>query len=166
MVPFFTDDTAENTTRAWDLSVESEEDMSRYIMPLPEDKRRTHGSPTRTTSTCFPSPHWTGPTSLLLTRLLSIVRCLYTKRSRFRNERLREYCHEKFCSASDVDLFLYGLTHEQAIDKSQADRTGSQGCSTQCGHCRSYQIRLSLPLPVSILFAISRFVFIPHPSQQ
>lgn len=108
----------------------------------------------------FSESSWTGPISLLLTRLLSIVRCLYTKRSRFRNERLREYCHEKFCSASDVDLFLYGLTHEQAIDKSQADRTGSQGCSTQCGHCRSYQIRLSLPLPVSILFAISRYCFV------
>jgi hypothetical protein len=30
---------------------------------------------------------------------------------------LREFYHEKFCPASDVDLFLYGLTEEQAIEK-------------------------------------------------
>ncbi|GAB0133652.1 hypothetical protein EsDP_00002053 [Epichloe bromicola] len=46
VIPFFTDDTTENTTRARDLSVKSEEVVSRYIMPLPEDKRRAHGSPT------------------------------------------------------------------------------------------------------------------------
>lgn len=31
--------------------------------------------------------------------------------------KLREFYHEKFCPASDVDLFLYGLTEEQAIEK-------------------------------------------------
>lgn len=30
---------------------------------------------------------------------------------------LRTFYHEKFCPASDVDLFLYGLTEEQAIEK-------------------------------------------------
>lgn len=30
---------------------------------------------------------------------------------------LRQFYHEKFCPASDVDLFLYGLTEEQAIKK-------------------------------------------------
>jgi hypothetical protein len=30
---------------------------------------------------------------------------------------LREFYHEKFSPASDVDLFLYGLTEEQAIEK-------------------------------------------------
>ncbi len=30
---------------------------------------------------------------------------------------LREFYHQKFCPASDVDLFLYGLTEEQAIEK-------------------------------------------------
>jgi len=40
-----------------------------------------------------------------------------TKRS------LREYYHEKFSPASDVDLFLYGLTEEQAIEKIKAIET-------------------------------------------
>ncbi|KAG7149786.1 hypothetical protein HYQ46_001290 [Verticillium longisporum] len=31
--------------------------------------------------------------------------------------KLREYYHEKFCPASDVDLFLCGLTHDEAIEK-------------------------------------------------
>ncbi len=31
--------------------------------------------------------------------------------------RLREFYHEKFSPASDVDLFLYGLTEEEAIEK-------------------------------------------------
>jgi hypothetical protein len=30
---------------------------------------------------------------------------------------LREFYHEKFSPASDVDLFLYGLTEEQAVEK-------------------------------------------------
>ncbi|KAL2161459.1 hypothetical protein VTH06DRAFT_8021 [Thermothelomyces fergusii] len=33
---------------------------------------------------------------------------------------LREFYHEKFAPASDVDLFLYGLTEEQAIEKIKA----------------------------------------------
>lgn len=30
---------------------------------------------------------------------------------------LREFYHEKFSPASDVDLFLYGLTEEEAVEK-------------------------------------------------
>ncbi|KAL2182371.1 hypothetical protein L209DRAFT_746264 [Thermothelomyces heterothallicus CBS 203.75] len=33
---------------------------------------------------------------------------------------LREFYHEKFCPASDVDMLLYGLTEEQAIEKIKA----------------------------------------------
>lgn len=33
---------------------------------------------------------------------------------------LRQFYHEKFSPASDVDLFLYGLTEEQAIEKIKA----------------------------------------------
>lgn len=31
--------------------------------------------------------------------------------------RCREYYHEKLAPASDVDLFLYGLNEEEAIEK-------------------------------------------------
>lgn len=30
---------------------------------------------------------------------------------------LRQYYHEKFTPASDVDIFVFGLTEEQAIEK-------------------------------------------------
>jgi hypothetical protein len=45
VVPLFTDDTKHITTRARNLAAESEEEKSRYIMSLPDDKRRPHGSP-------------------------------------------------------------------------------------------------------------------------
>lgn len=45
VVPLFTEDTKHITTRARDLASESEEEKSRYIMALPDEKRRPHGSP-------------------------------------------------------------------------------------------------------------------------
>ena len=45
VVPLFTEVTKHITTRARDLAAESEEEKSKYIMTLPDDKRRPHGSP-------------------------------------------------------------------------------------------------------------------------
>jgi hypothetical protein len=49
----------------------------------------------------------------------SVVNCLLPVPPEFNTtkRKLREYYHEKFCPASDVDLFLYGLTHDEAIEK-------------------------------------------------
>lgn len=45
VLPLFTDKTARITTRARDLATETQEEKDRYIMALPDDKRRPHGSP-------------------------------------------------------------------------------------------------------------------------
>ena len=49
----------------------------------------------------------------------SVVNCVLPVPSEFNStkRKLREYYHEKFCPASDVDLFLYGLNHDEAIEK-------------------------------------------------
>lgn len=49
----------------------------------------------------------------------SVVNCLLPVPDEYKGSKrgLREFYHEKFCPASDVDLFLYGLTEEEAIEK-------------------------------------------------
>lgn len=49
----------------------------------------------------------------------AVVNCLLPVPEEYNGSKraLREFYHEKFCPASDVDLFLYGLTEEQAIEK-------------------------------------------------
>jgi hypothetical protein len=130
VVPLFTEDTAKITTRARDLSAESEEEKSRYIMPLPEDKRRPHGSPATVANftefqhnfnifseSSLVEVDWNN----VVAAGSSVVNCLLPVPKDFKvsKRKLREYYHEKFCPASDVDLFLYGLTHDQAIEKIQ-----------------------------------------------
>ncbi|KAG6005267.1 hypothetical protein E4U21_000304 [Claviceps maximensis] len=128
VVPLFTEDTSKITTRARDLSVESEEEKSRYIMPLPEEKRRLHGSPATVTDFSEFENNFNVFSESSLIELdwknivaagSSVVNCLLPVPEAFRvsKRKLREYYHEKFCPASDVDLFLYGLTHEQALEK-------------------------------------------------
>ncbi|UNI14911.1 hypothetical protein JDV02_001490 [Purpureocillium takamizusanense] len=128
VVPLFTDDTKHITTRARDLSQESPEQQSKYIMALPDDKRRPHGSPA-TVADLAEFQHNFGvfsesslvelDWSNVVAAGSSVVNCLLPVPQDFKvsKRKLREYYHEKFCPASDVDLFLYGLTHEQAIEK-------------------------------------------------
>lgn len=128
VVPLFTDDTKHITTRARDLSQESPEQQSKYIMVLPEDKRRAHGSPA-TVADLNEFQHNFGvfsesslvelDWSNVVAAGSSVVNCLLPVPEDFKSSKrkLREYYHEKFCPASDVDLFLYGLTHDQAIEK-------------------------------------------------
>lgn len=128
VVPLFTEDTAKITTRARDLSAESEEEKSRYIMPLPEDKRRPHGSPATVADLTEFQNNFNVFSESSLVEIdwnnvvaagSSVVNCLLPVPKEFNvsKRKLREYYHEKFCPASDVDLFLYGLTHDQAIEK-------------------------------------------------
>ena len=128
VVPLFTDDTKLITTRARDLASESEEEKSRYVMPLPDDKRRPDGSPATVANleefrknfnifseSSMVDMDW----SNVVAAGSSVINCLLPVPKQFdtTKRKLREYYHEKFCPASDVDLFLYGLTHEQAIVK-------------------------------------------------
>ena len=128
VVPLFTENTKLITTRARDLASESEEEKSKYIMALPDDKRRPHGSPATVADMAEFQKNFNvfSETSLaeidwnnVVAAGSSVVNCLLPVPPEFKTtkRKLREYYHEKFCPASDVDLFLYGLTHDQAIEK-------------------------------------------------
>ncbi|CAM1506895.1 Fc.00g065360.m01.CDS01 [Cosmosporella sp. VM-42] len=128
VLPLFNDDTKFITTRARDLNAESEEEKSKYVMPLPDDKRRAHGSPATVANfgefqknfnvfseSSLVDMNWNNVVaagSSVVNTLLPVPKEFNTTK-----RKLREYYHEKFCPASDVDLFLYGLTHDQAIEK-------------------------------------------------
>lgn len=128
VLPLFNEDTPDIKIRARNLAAESEEEKSKYIMPLPNDVRRTDGSPAvvphlkdfqRNFSVFSESSLAELNWSNVIAAGSSVVNCLLpvpdeygaTKRG------LREFYHEKFCPASDVDLFLYGLTEEEAVEK-------------------------------------------------
>lgn len=128
VLPLFTQDTKLIKTRARDLAAESEEEKSKYVMPLPDDKRRPHGSPATVadlsefqnnfnvfSESSLVDVDWNN----VVAAGSSVVNCLLPVPKEFNTtkRKLREYYHEKFCPASDVDLFLYGLTQEEAIEK-------------------------------------------------
>ncbi|EMT61947.1 hypothetical protein FOC4_g10015021 [Fusarium odoratissimum] len=128
VVPLFTENTNFITTRARNLDAESDEEKSKYIMALPDDKRRAHDSPATVANleefqknfnifseSSLADLDW----SNVVAAGSSVVNCLLPVPKEFNTtkRKLREYYHEKFCPASDVDLFLYGLNHDQAIDK-------------------------------------------------
>ncbi|KAK7424963.1 hypothetical protein QQX98_000241 [Neonectria punicea] len=128
VLPLFTEDTRLITTRARNLEAESDEEKSRYIMALPEDKRRPHGSPATVANLAEYQHNFNVFSESSLVDMdwnnvvaagSSVVNCLLPVPKLFNTtkRKLREYYHEKFCPASDVDLFLYGLTHDQAIEK-------------------------------------------------
>ncbi|KAL6891139.1 hypothetical protein HDV57DRAFT_284471 [Trichoderma longibrachiatum] len=128
VVPLFTDATKSITTRARDLASESEEEKSKYIMALPDDKRRPHGSPATVANLAEFQKNFGIFSESSLAELdwnnvvaagSSVVNTLLPVPNEFKanKRKLREYYHEKFCPASDVDLFLYGLTHDEAIEK-------------------------------------------------
>ncbi|KAH7026489.1 uncharacterized protein B0I36DRAFT_273482 [Microdochium trichocladiopsis] len=128
VLPLFTKDTPNIKTRARNLDAESEEEKGRYIMALPEDKRRAHGSPAvvenlkefRNNFSIFSESsladmNWDN----VVAAGSSVVNCILPVPAEYKKSKraLRQYYHEKFCPASDVDLFLYGLNEEEAIEK-------------------------------------------------
>lgn len=128
VLPLFTKDTKDIKIRARDLAAETPEEKECYIMPLPEEKRRAHGSPAvvgslaefrRNFSIFSESSLADLDWSNVVAAGSSVVNTLLPVPAEFNGtkRKLREYYHEKFCPASDVDLFLYGLTHEEAVEK-------------------------------------------------
>ncbi|KAI1776724.1 ankyrin [Hypoxylon cercidicola] len=128
VLPLFTKDTPSIKTRARNLEAESLSEKEKYIMSLPDDKRRPNGSPAVVTSlkefrhnfgvfseSSLAEMDW----SNVVAAGSSVVNCLLPVPDQYGQSKrsLRQYYHEKFCPASDVDLFLYGLTEEQAIEK-------------------------------------------------
>ncbi|OHE91823.1 hypothetical protein CORC01_12897 [Colletotrichum orchidophilum] len=128
LVPLFTKDTKNIKTRARFLAAETQEEKDRYIMALPDDKRRANGSPAVVSGlkdfqknfnvfseSSLVDMNWDNVVaagSSVINTLLPVPPEFNTTK-----RKLREYYHENFCPASDVDLFLYGLTHEEAIEK-------------------------------------------------
>lgn len=127
-VPVFQGLEGHVTIRARDLSIEREKERQCYIMPLDESSRKPTGSPAivqslkefRTNFNIFSESalvdlDWSNVVvagSAALTPLLTVpAEHAGSKRA------LRQYFHETIAPASDVDLFLYDLTEEQAIQK-------------------------------------------------
>ncbi|KAI1275981.1 ankyrin repeat protein [Xylaria sp. FL0933] len=128
ILPLFNQNTSAIQTRARDLNNETQEQKDKYIMPLPDDKRRPNGSPAVVESlkefrynfgvfseSSLSDMDWDN----VVAAGSSVVNCLLPVPPEYKTSKraLRQYYHEKFCPASDVDLFLYGLNEEQAIQK-------------------------------------------------
>lgn len=125
IVPIYSGHEDELRVRARDLASESDETKASFIMPLSNDKRLPEGSlavvPSlsafRTNFNVFSESslvdmNWSNVVaagSAVVTSLLAVPdQYAGTKRA------LREYYHEKIAPASDVDLFLYGLSEDEA----------------------------------------------------
>lgn len=129
VVPLFdANGSADIRVRARNLASEPETTRSKYIMPLKDENRKPNGSPAvvenlkdfQTHFNIFSESSladldWNNVVaagSAVATSLLPVPeKYSGTKRG------LRQFYHEDFSPASDVDLFLYGLTEEQAVDK-------------------------------------------------
>ncbi|KAH8799706.1 hypothetical protein F5884DRAFT_114530 [Xylogone sp. PMI_703] len=128
LIPIFAGHEHELKIRARSLSTETEDEKSKYIMSLDDEHRKPSGAPAVVSSlkdfqqnfslfseSSLCDLDWNNVVaagSSVTTSLLPVPKeWSGSKRS------LREYYHEHFAPASDVDLFLYGLTEEQAIEK-------------------------------------------------
>ena len=114
--------------RARDLGKESEEESEKYLLPLAQEDRKGDGSPAivgsmkefKTNFNLFSESSlidldW----SNVVAAGSSVVTALLPVKSPHGDSKrsLREYYHEELAPASDVDLFLYGLTEEEAVEK-------------------------------------------------
>ncbi|GAW12320.1 hypothetical protein ANO14919_016850 [Xylariales sp. No.14919] len=128
VLPLFTKDTSAVQTRARNLGSETSVQKDKYIMSLPDEKRRPNGAPAVAESLKEFRHNFNIFSELSLSDMdwdnvvaagSSVVNCLLPVPPEYKKSKraLREYYHEKFCPASDVDLFLYGLSEEQAIEK-------------------------------------------------
>ena len=115
------------TTRA--RVVQNEFDLSeKYLMPLTEAARRKEGSPATASSLEEFNQNWSifseGSLSLLDWNNVvvaggSVLACLLPvpDTNKASKRTLRKYFHSTAFPTSDIDLFLYGLTPEQAEAK-------------------------------------------------
>ena len=114
--------------RARDLEHESPEIKDQYLLALPEEQRRKDGTPAVVTSladfrtnfnlfseSALTDMDWSNVVaagSSVVTALLPVDKPHNTSK-----RALRSYYHETLAPASDVDLFLYGMTEEEAMEK-------------------------------------------------
>lgn len=125
-IPIFTGHEGTLRMRARDPAQDPE--AGRYIMPLEADSRRSHGSPAMAQSLeefknnfkvfseqSLDDLDWTNVVaagSAVVTAMLPVP-----KEYRSPKRALREYYHEKLAPSSDVDLFIWGLDEQAAIEK-------------------------------------------------
>ncbi|KAK2738639.1 hypothetical protein FQN57_006957 [Myotisia sp. PD_48] len=128
LVPLFAGHEQLLTTHARQLNDETVEEKEKYIFPLQDQFRRPHGSPAVVQSlsefkrnfkffseSSLGELDWNNVVaagSSVITPLLPVPEKFNTSA-----QALRHYYHQKLAPASDVDLFLYGLNEEEAIEK-------------------------------------------------
>lgn len=128
MVPVFDGHESDLKVRARKLDQESEEEKQRYVMPLLKEERKPDGAPAVVTSlkefqknfsifseSSLSELDWNNVVaagSSVTTSLIPVP-----KKWSSSKKAMREYYHEKLAPASDVDLFLYGLTEEEGYEK-------------------------------------------------
>ncbi|KAL4998867.1 ankyrin repeat-containing domain protein [Aspergillus recurvatus] len=114
--------------RARDLASESETIRSKYLMPLKDEHRKPTGAPAVISHIKDFQTHFNIFSESSLADLdwnnvvaagSAVATSLLPVPGEYSDSKrgLRQFYHEKFAPASDVDLFLYGLTEEQAIEK-------------------------------------------------
>jgi ankyrin repeat protein len=128
VVPIFEGSEQELKIRARNLAVESEAESQCYLMPLKKAERKANGTPAVVQSlkefqtnfqlfseSSLVDMDWSNVVaagSAVVTSLLPVPEKHNTSK-----RALREYYHQQLAPASDVDLFLYGLSEEQAVEK-------------------------------------------------
>jgi ankyrin repeat protein len=126
VVPVFKGHAEEIKTQTRNLA--SDEENQRYIMPLSDSDRKHHGDPAVVgtlkefehnlgifSESSLSALDWSNLVvagSAVVTSLLPVP-----KEYAGSDKSLREYYHEIFAPASDVDIFLYGLSEDDAITK-------------------------------------------------
>jgi len=128
VLPLFDEHVEKVKIRARDLSAESAQEKERYIMPLNDADRKPSGSPAVVQSFKEFQNNFNVFSELSLADLdwsnviaagSSVVTSLLPIPEKYNESKrgIRQYYHEIVAPASDVDLFLYGLTEEEAIEK-------------------------------------------------
>jgi len=128
VVPVFAGREQHLRIRARNLTAESEAERQCYLMPLKKWDRKINGTPAVVESlkefqtnfqlfseSSLVDMDWSNVVvagSAVVTSLLPVP-----EEHSGSKRALREYYHQQFAPASDVDLFLYDLTEEQAVEK-------------------------------------------------
>lgn len=128
VVPIYDGTESGLKVRARNIDAESAVEKEKYIMPLKDELRRPTGSPAVVESLKKFRDNFSVFSESSLSELdwnnvvvagSSVVSALLPVPDRYKSSKrsLRKYYHEILAPASDVDLFLYGLTEEEAVEK-------------------------------------------------
>ncbi|KAJ5835857.1 hypothetical protein N7447_001883 [Penicillium robsamsonii] len=129
VVPLYDQNGSTNLSiRARDLASETPEQTEKYLLPLSKKDRKQHGATAVVPSLNEFQNNFALFTEGSLSEIdwsnivaagSAVTTSLLPVPEKYRNSKrgLRKYYHEEFAPASDVDLFLYGLNEEQALEK-------------------------------------------------